>query len=215
MNGTQAVDTLIFRLGRGTRVSSAFRSQVLLELQTAQRRLEDDPSLPWFLLADRSHHMLTQYEERVALPSDFVRENEEDELRIKISSEPDTSYTALKKDHWDSVPLPFRPGVFDRPRYFTLWGEYLILSPAPDRADYIIQMTYWKRDTLIALETENLWLRYAPDFLMAEAGINLAIAIGNQGALQLFTSQRLQMKTLLHNQTIARQETNRDPNPEN
>lgn len=215
MIGSVAVDTLIFRLGRSSRVSTAFRAQVLSELQTAQRRLEDDPSLPWFLLTDRSHHLLTQYEERVRLPSDFVRENEEDELRIKVSGEADTSYTALQKDHWDSVPLPFRPGVYGRPKYFTIWGEYLILSPAPDRNDYQIQMTYWKRDNLFSLTEENLWLRYAPDFLMAEAGITIALAIGNQSALQLFTSQRVQMKTLLHNQTIARQETNRNPNPEN
>lgn len=213
MIGQQAVDLLKARVQRATNASSAFTARVETEFSLAQQRLERFEELPWFLLRERSYLQLTLGEERAILPDGFLRENEDDDLQVFDLD--DSSWHTVEKSTLDKMRLRWVDGTLGLPRKYDITGTYFRLKPAPDKATYRLYMTYYGKAAPFTLETENDWLREAPDLLIAEAGIPIAQSIGNDKALALFQSQRTQELDRIGRENTAREQANLDPNPEN
>lgn len=212
MIGSAALQILKQRLGRGTNASSQFESWMLGELVAAQTRLEKLPETPSFLLTERSYIDVTEGEERVILPSDFLKENEDDDMQIEETT--NATFTNLKKDSLDRMRRLYPTPGTGLPQTYCFQGAYFRIRPVPNLATYRMWMTYYATQPAPALEVENIWLRLWPDLLIAEAGIPLATTLRNEVALSLFSNMKIAEIKKLSDDETAKKEENRDPNPE-
>lgn len=169
MTGAQALTMLMARLGG--RTNAALRALLLLEMQQVQKvTLEGGAFLPWFLITSTETTQLTANTRAVNLPSDFLREVEEDgSVWIKDSSNDWQKMTKADDaslqdryldDETDSLPL-----------YYSIVGNQLLTYPISTVASYL-RIRYYATDTVLddnAVETD--WLKYASDLVIGETGL--------------------------------------------
>jgi len=206
----QAVDIIMARLVQ--RTDTSLRDKIIAELVRAQDQLERGSFLPWFLLSESSETSTTADEERVGLPSNFLREYEDGALYLVKS---DGSWKELVKDDLDALrglyPDNSKTG---EPRYYSLTGQYFILKPVPDKI-YPLRMRYYKQDSSLAgsygdsNNIENQWLRYSPELLVGMAGEVIAGQyVFNAQLAQQFGQMAAAARVALYRQDVARQEVN-------
>lgn len=192
-------------------------SVIQRELKFAQERLENGPIRPWFLKEDRAYTNTIIGESRVALPSDFLEEDEDSALwYAPANGAPDKEiikedldfliknqgrYTGIDEDE-DTVPL-------GRPLWYAISGDYFRLFPTPDDV-YRIRMVYFKKDAPLASNLENKWMKYAPWLVIAEAGMVVAVSMRDKAAQAEFARMRQSAGITLNTQTEARLHANRN-----
>lgn len=212
MLGSEAIVLMKQRLTRSTAASTALDTWIENEFKAAQIRIEGNLTIiPWFLLEERSYSSVTAGEERVSLPSDFLRENDDDDMQIFDTAE--GNWSEMRKSTMDAMRVRFPDELEGRPQWYDYAGTYFRVRPIPDLTTYRLYMTYYKQDIVFATGSENEWLKYYPDLLIAEAGIPVAIGIRNDAALTLFREMRAAELSRLTIDTEAREQANADPNP--
>jgi len=212
MLGSEAVTIMKRRLRRSTGTDASFDTWVLDEMKAAQTRLEISDMLPWFLITERSSKDIVDGEERVLVPADFIRETEEELMQIEDTAT--GNFTELDKDDYEGLKVRFADEEAGLPARYALVGDYFRLRPIPNLTTLKLWMVYYGNDAVIVLGQENDWLKYAPDLLIAEAGLIIAMAQGNQQAITLFTGMHQIELTRIHRQNVARAEANKPANPE-
>ena len=169
-------DTAILLLMQrsGNLQDSAIRDLMIAEMDFVQTvELERGLHLPWFLLSETSSIVTTGSESRLPIPADFLREYDDGALWVydTIQGNP---WGKLVKDSYES--LTARNLGNGRPRFYSLVGENFILFPTPDAA-YTVKMKYYQKGASLAGSyggtgnVENVWLKYAPDLLLAKTGL--------------------------------------------
>lgn len=212
MIGSTAKTLLKNRLGRGTSANTAFDTWMQSELEAAQTRLEKMSVLPYFLVSERAFSVVTINEERVQLPTGFLREVEETVVQLYDTSSGE--YEELVKNLPEDLKIHHPDEETGRPKRYAIRGDYFLVCPIPDKTTYQIWMTYYKAADVITDEAENAWLQYYPDLLIAEAGVLMASTLRNDAALNsLSTLKNQQMEALLRDEN-ARLQANLDPTPE-
>ncbi len=168
-----AVDLLMLRLGK--RRDTALRVSIISELVIAQEDLlEKDATLPWFLVSEKTTLATIASNEEVALPSNFLQEWEDGALYIVNDS--GTEVELLRHD-WDKIKGDTTGEAL--PKYYDIVGSNIALEQVPDKV-YTLYYQYYKKDTSLAGtyggagNTENLWLQWAGNLLIAHAGFVLA-----------------------------------------
>lgn len=153
--------TLGFRTDKTTEIISA--------LQEAQVILERSAVLPWFLQTEVASISTVNGEERVPIPSDFLREWEEDPLWYFVAGTggDDDAWTELAKEDLAFLRDAY-PGS-GKPIAYALDVKYFRIFPTPD-AIYTLKMVYYKTDTVLSTNVENQWLKYFPYLMIGEAG---------------------------------------------
>ena len=209
MNQTNAVAEVAYRLGNRTDLNTRILS--VMDLVQSDI-LEKDSFLPWFLLSEDSTIQTTSGEERIALPSDFLREYELGALWL-YDSTADRKWTPLKKDFHDSLRAA-RGGTLEasgKPTRYDLSGGYFRLTPVPD-AVYTLQMKYYQADALpsaVGATGENQWLKYAPERLITETVLKMAAHLRcKASAMVPFIKDRDEAKLTLWRDHEARTHTN-------
>lgn len=190
------------------RTGSGLDTSIVESLQDAQERLEQEEMLPWFLISEVSSILTTSNEERIPLPSDFLREIDEDSLWYYDASatNEDDQWTALAKDDTEALRKAY-PGS-GSPKGYSLIGDYFRIFPTPDAA-YTLRMIYYEKATALTANIENDWLKHAAWWLIGEAGADIALSIGMSEAAQRFTEQAATSKRRVIIDTIAREESSR------
>lgn len=172
MTGEQMFNLMMGRLGK--RTNPNLRATCVLEAQYVQEfELESAPVLPWFLITENASATLTVNERRVEVPTDFLRELEEEgELEIVLS---DGTRRTLKKKTWDeNLNWHGAEATADAPENYSLVGKYFMIFPLPTLA-LSLRMRYYAKDTLVAdSSVETLWLKYAADLLLSKAGYRVS-----------------------------------------
>lgn len=159
-------------------------AQILLAMQDAQLELEKMPDLPWFLKKEISSVTTVADEERLLVPTDFLREFEEDALYYYDG-------TAAASEQWTVLfkeSLDFLRGNYSgsgKPEGYALDGKYFRLFPTPDVSTYTIKMIYYYADSLLTTNIENQWLLYAPRLIIGKAGMDIGAAIGDKRGMDL------------------------------
>lgn len=189
---------------------STLDSLIIDVANLVQERLEQSQELPWFLFADTNvdgtNLTTVASTETVALPADFIREDEENEyvLFVQDTTAADTWVPLIRESYNKAKALRTGEG---RPEYYEILGTNLYLRYIPDAA-YTLRLLYFKRDDdIVAGTTENLWMKYAADWVLAETGLIMASDYVVMPAIaQHFReeAQRAQMHT--YRETVARQE---------
>jgi len=169
-------DTAILLLMQrsGNLQDSAIRDLMIAEMDFVQTiELELGLNLPWFLLSETSSITTISGEARLPNPTDFLREYDDGALWVYDVSQ-SNPWGKLTKDSYEA--LIARNLGSGRPRFYSLVGENFILFPTPDTA-YTVKMKYYKKGVSIAGNyggtgnVENVWLKYAPDLLIAKTGV--------------------------------------------
>lgn len=180
-------------------------ANIVTQLQTEQNRLEIAPVKPWFLISENNYRYTTVGVAQINLPTDFLEEHEDGALWIADDTGAEAPI-ALVKDDYDQLRPKF--SLQGEPEYYALVGENFHLFPTPD-AVYRLELIYYKRDTSLATNIENNWLKYCSDLLVGEAGLKIASALRDDGAQKTFAGMRDQGLKKMHLQNEARLHANR------
>ena len=185
----------------------AFRTdletEIIEALQDAQVELEKETTLPWFLQSEVSSISTVDGEERIKLPSDFIREWEDDPLwyyNASAAEDPD-KWAPLAKDDLEELREAY-PGE-GAPKAYQLDVKYFRLFPTPDGV-YVLKMIYYKHDTTLATNVENLWLEHFPLLLISKAGLSVATSLRDKDAIGVFAVMEQQHYRSMVNDTEAR-----------
>lgn len=157
---------------------------IVTNLKLAQQQLELGPTKPWFMLSEESTTVTEDGEERVEIPSDFIKEYNEEGLTY-IPDDTDVKPVQLRKDDLDTLRANFLNVVPGPPEAYSLEGNYFRIFPEPDDA-YTIRMLYYKQQTVLSTNVENNWLKYNPYLLLGTAGMQVAGSLRDANALQVF-----------------------------
>ncbi len=202
-------DTAVSRVQRQLSFRSDLDTEIVEALQDAQTDLEKAETLPWILQSEISSINTVADEERIKLPSDFLREWEDDPLWYFNGSASEDA------DVWNELDKGTDLGVLRRtypgegaPKAYHLDVSYVRAFPTPD-AIYTLKMIYYKKATLLTSNVENVWLEHFPWLMIGKAGVAIASAIKDKEALVIFAAlEQLHNRTMI-NDTEARKHTNK------
>lgn len=204
MKRDTAIEVIMARLGNRT----GLEEMAVREMQLAQDRLESGPEMPWFLEATATASVAIDAT-MATLPTLYKRTHE-DGLWIRETGTTDAVAPITKIDFPEL--LKFRKdatvGESGIPDRYALWGTTLELYPVADKAYDLIHYHYAK-GALLETNIENLWLEYAPDLMIAETGIVIAMFARDDSAVQVFSAQRADAQERLIRDTVAREEAGR------
>ena len=211
MTRNEAVAVIQEQLG----FRSDLSTNIITNLQLAQKALERGPTKPWFLVSEDSYIRTESGEDRIPLPSDFLQETDQAVLRYIPDSVTSTNpevdldkddYDVLRKNFLSTVTGSIQTGA---PQAYALLGEYFRIFPTPDD-DYLLRQIYFKTDTALDTNVENGWLKHVPYLLIGKAGGQIASAIRDSVALATFKAWENEGRLILLSQTIDREFSNRD-----
>jgi len=198
-----AVAIIKGRLGRPN--DTTIDTLIINEMQLAQTQAERDKILPWFLITEISDASTTVNEQRLLVPTNFLREFGEGALwRFNASSDP--TWVDLSKEEFDVLRQRYGTEVGDPVRY-ALVGKYFRLFPTPDQV-YTMKMLYYAQDVVLSTNIENEWLKEAPGLLISRTGGVIATYL-NHPSLIAFKADLLTAQNELVVQETARDEANR------
>jgi hypothetical protein len=201
MTRDEAVARIAFLLGNRSDLNDA----IVRELKAAQTQLENGPLLPWFLLSEEATASIALGQERIAIPSDFLREPEE-EGALWLFREGTAEPFELAKAQYDKARYVYTGS--EQPKVYAAIGGYFYLFPVPDRA-YTLKLIYFAADTSLSTNIENKWLKYAPDLLCGQAGGVLATVLEKASASALFAAMAAGARDAISRANTARLEANR------
>ncbi len=149
---------------------SDLRSEIILELQLAQERLELGPVFPWFLETLKETLVNTSGAlDTVALPSDFIVEVKEDLVQYLDST---GSWLTLDKADWgDTKKADLRD--YSAPSFYSIVGTDIKLSPAPTEV-FTFRVRYYAKQTTLSSDISNGWTTSAPEVLLSQTGVMVA-----------------------------------------
>lgn len=198
----KAISIIARRLGNRTDLDA----DILDEMQLVQESLEHGDKLPFFLLSEMASTSTTADEERVVLPGDFLKEYEEGALWYYDASAAEqwTPLTRAAMEELKGAEL----GTGE-PQYYALADNYIRLAPIPD-AVYSLKMLYYAEDTVLDTDIENNWLKYAPEWIIAETGARVATYIQNDKLVQRFMQDILTSSDRFWRYAEARKHSNQD-----
>ena len=182
-------------------------TNIINALQDAQLKLERRPLLPWFLRTEISSVSTVSGEERVGLPTNFLREDEESALWYFNGTATDDAdkWTELIKDDL-SVLRNAHPGE-GPPTNYAISGNYYRIFPTPDDI-YLLKQIFMGKDTVLDTNIENEWLKYASDLMIGLAGLDTATVLRDADAIAVFDRMIREGQEQLTIDTEARRHEN-------
>lgn len=168
-----------------------FRTDLVTEIQNAlifqQNELEHEPQLPFFLLAETLTLTCTAHTERMAMPTGFLREWEEDGLYVMEPDSDPVTWLKLDKDEPKYLRTALQELGEAIPVAYAYDDTSYLLFPTPD-VQYTFRQIYYKSEPVLSSNITNKWLTNLPYLLIGRAGALLAGSARDQVALQIFTS---------------------------
>ncbi len=205
MMRSEAIAAIQRRLAYHTGLSTT----IIDELKYAQTELEGLPELPFFLRTEVSEIDTTATEERVPVPTDFIRELEDEDCLYYFNAaaaEATDVWTPLAKEELRFLRAEY-PGEGPPAAYY-LGNEYFRIFPTPDAA-YRLKMIYLAHDDVLDSDIENKWLKHRPSILIARAGLHIAQNSRDSAASAYFAGLYAEQLKDMTNEEIARQEAGR------
>lgn len=183
---------------------------IVSNMQLQQTKLELMPTKPWFLLTEPQDLTTTADVAYVAVPTDFLQENDEGGMwYYDASADPGYELTEMKKDDYDVLVENYRGATTGIPEAYALMGERLYLFPTPDDT-YTLKYIYYKKADLLATDVENEWLQHIPELLIAKTGSMMAASLRDFEAMKVFDRMTAENMALLESQNEARKHTGKE-----
>lgn len=192
---------------------SSLDALIVNEANIVRLALETAEFIPWFLFVDTkiadTNLTTVASSEVVDVPSDFGREYADTQYcayRYNSTGTDDDKWVPLVKRDYTLIKEQYlNEGT---PLYYDLLNRQIYLRPVPDAA-YGIRLLYWKKDyDLSSGGAANLWLTYAPDWLLNEVGMIMSSMYVNLPQVyQRFEQEAAKARKRIFVDTIARQES--------
>lgn len=200
-------DEVVARIKEGLGFRSDLDNVIIERLKEVQRTMELAPELPWFLVSEYTYINATVGEERIALPSNYIRGVEDDALWLydEDASLDEDVWTALEKSDVETLRKKF-PGS-GAPCAYAEIGLYFRIFPTPDDT-YQLRHLFYAKDTVLSSNIENKWLKYVPNLFIAKAGSLVAADIENADALAKFSNMEARETLIFTNFSEAQQHAN-------
>lgn len=208
-------DQAIARMNRvmGQRpVGHSLTAQYEDALREAQRDLEMGKTLPKFLLLEDQTLTLLVGEKSVALPADFLRVDDDNSLYYVADDSHLQHYLTPYRYYRDAViavqsqQRPDQPAqTTDAPSIYTIRGSVIDFVTFADR-EYELTWNYYKKDTVLDNNDENLWLEHVPDLLWSQAGKLVAADARDMAAIKIFEAIAARAERAMLNEVILGEE---------
>jgi len=191
----------------------AFRSdkaaEIIVALKGQQERMEHALELPFFLRSEVSDINTTVDEERLEVPSDFLREWDEDALWYFNSAAADASkWTRVVKEELELLRRNDDFAGEGPPEAYALDHKYFRIFPTPDLA-YPMKMIYYGQEAVLDTDIENGWLEHVPYLMIGKAGRQIASALHDKEALAQFAAWESEDQGILDGMNGVRDLENR------
>lgn len=205
MTGAAALSLLMGRMNRST---ATLRANCLLEMILHQQMLEKDAVLPDFLYNYDTSIALSAANRRFTLPTDFLREDDEDESLWILDDSGE--YQAMEKVGFDD-PEFTRSETGTLPLKYAVRGLYGYTFPTPTVAR-TLKMNYYATGATIADDpVETVWLKHAPDLILGGTGLIVnALYVKDPEAAAVFAAMESRGKGRLLIEQTARAEAGRE-----
>lgn len=183
MSLMEMIAALRFRLGN----KKGIDADILREIQLAQKRLEDDPTLEFWFLLQLGTLVVPAGEALVVLPQSFIRGFDGLAPALVVGE----GYVDLIRMEGEDARYEFGAAV-GTPVAYTFIDNQLKLYPTPDNS-YTIDFAFVQRaatltDTEGSAVLTNSFTENAFNLLMNKAGITLSQALRDKEALSNFTN---------------------------
>lgn len=195
-------DTAVTRIQDGLGFRTDLTEKIHARLQEAQRELERGKSLPWFLIEEDDTINLSEGANEVSLPDRFIRETEYPTMRYTDSD--GNNVRVPKKDFNDALDA-YGDSDDSAPKVYALLKDSFYFFPTADD-DYTLTLSYYKGAQVITSNIENAWLEHAPEWLIGEAGIKIALDTRDQDAMKIFTDMRDKARDAIMSEHYWRQD---------
>lgn len=159
-------------------------ANIVQAIQEVQQELENEPELPHFLRKPYSGLVTVANVRTVNVPTDFLREWEQDQMNITTVSSGDTTSQSVVKDELGYLRIRY-PGDVGQPVKYALVNKQFYFFPLPDKV-YTLDGVYYAKDAVLSTNIENLWLANIPEIIIGGAGVLLAAGLRDKDAIQLF-----------------------------
>lgn len=197
MTRNEAVQIIADRLGQ----RSGLADQIVNEMKLAQTKLEHGGFLPWFLKAKYDATFDTS---PVYIQDGFLREIEDTPLFSYYDD--DGVLHDMEKDFYSTLVAATANGDIDAtgpPEYYAIPdATFIHLFPVPDKS-YSGHSRYYAAATALTVDTENAWLKYAPDVLISETGMKIAKFLRDEVAVALFKEDLIVANEKMIRDTVA------------
>lgn len=209
MTRTEAVQRI--NDGIGFRAAgNALEPTIIRRLQEAQRDLEKGKTLPRFLILEDQTLSLLAGTHAVALPVGFLRDV--DDVGIRFYNPVNSSKARFLKRVYlkDGIQAssfvsemdPSEPIQRRAPQFYAIRKTTIDFISVVS-TDFTLIWDYYKAADLLTTDVENAWLKYAPEWLIGEAGLRLARSLGNQQALAEFDAVRTAGRAAIFGEDLA------------
>ncbi|MGW8178739.1 MAG: phage adaptor protein [bacterium] len=178
---------------------------IIAEANRVCKVLEQGEFLPWFLFTDAGLTTVASTE-TVSVPSDFLREAENQYCLFVESGEDDIPWKPLEKGDLSYISSKYGESE-DKPRAYDLLSTNFYLRPIPDTV-YNLRLFYFRGgNTLSVGGASNVWLDYAEDWVLNEVGLIMSSMYVNLPQIaQMFASEAQKARKRVYDDTIAREE---------
>jgi hypothetical protein len=200
----------------GFRQNAERDNQIVAALQQSQQLLEQGgliteagfaTELPWFLKVYDQEIALPADTNEVNLPSNFLREAEDEGPWF-----PDTSVSGEPPIYLEKAGSGVSRRTFTGttlgPQIYDVRTTTLYIYPASDEA-LTLKWTYFAKDTVLTGNVENGWLKYVPSLLIGHAGQGFAADLRDAEAAKEFSRMKVEGQKQLLIANVSREMTNR------
>lgn len=212
-SGQYEVSSVVDRAVAVTRIQEGlgFRSDrevtIIRRLIEAQRELERGKTLPKFLLAEDQTLTLASGEHAVDLPQLFLRRSS---TLIRYTPVYSEYPRRIPWKDYDALHLAYQSYNPGGPHGVALREDSLWFEPEADRA-YTLTWDYYQRGVALETNTTNLWLEHAPEWLIGEAGLRIALDTRNKTAVELFTFMLTKARKAWFDETVLNEAEDQTP----
>lgn len=205
MTGQQALNLL---MGRLNRTNATLRANALLEMiQYQQMNLEKGEEMPDFLEIYDQTIALSAGNRRFTLPTDFLRELDEDETLWILDD--NSEYQPMVKMGFDDAQFT-RKDTGSLPLKYVIKGLYGYTLPEPTVARTLKMNYYGTGGTIADDAVETVWLKHASDLIIGGAGAIInAVYVKDPEATGYFAAMEARGRQRLLNEQTARAEAGR------
>lgn len=200
----------------GFRNSASADAQIITALKASQEVLEKGglateagfaTEVPWFLRKNDQPLTLLADATTIALPSDFIREVEDEGPWFPDATDTGIPPTFLEKAGSGIARRTFT-GSTAGPQIYQVRATDIFIYPASDVA-LTLYWSYYANDTILTANVENMWLKWVPNLLIGHAGQGYASDLRDTAAAEEFKRMKLEGQRQLMILNVSREVSNR------
>lgn len=196
--------------GFGFRASGHLQEAMFARrLQEAQRDLEKGKTLPRFLLLENQSLFLAAGTHNITYPGGFIRDDDDNRIHY-TPIDSNVPYYLTPMRYNDAVRVMSARQRPDEPQLETIapqvytFRNFDIDFITTADVDYNLTWNYYAQAAILNGNGDtNLWLQYAPEWLIGEAGERIARSLRDQDALAEFQEMKTKARAAIFGDMIA------------